>query len=99
MSRLVHNDYLQQASDSGFPGFLTYAALIWVSIAQLHRKCASDTLRFALWLGLAGWACHSLVEFGLYIPALSWLPFTLLGWLWGTGEDGSIRVPLDPSSQ
>ena len=88
MSRLVHNDYLQQASDSGFPGFLAYAALIWVSIAHLYRKCTSDTLRFSLWLGLAGWAGHSLVEFGLYIPALSWLPFTLLGWLWGTGEDG-----------
>jgi len=88
MSRLVHNDYLQQASDSGFPGFLAYAALIWVSIARLHRACASDALRFSLWLGLAGWAGHSVVEFGLYIPALSWLPFTMLGWLWSTGKDG-----------
>ena len=87
MSRLVHNDYLQQASDSGFPGLLAYAALIGGSIWRLYRQGVADALRFALWLGLAGWAGHSLVEFGLYIPALSWLPFTLLGWLWGTGAD------------
>ncbi len=84
MSRLVHNDYLQQASDSGFPGLLAYAALIVGSIARLHRTCRTDPLRLSLWLGLAGWACHSVVEFGLYIPALAWLPFTLIGWLWGT---------------
>jgi len=87
MSRLVHNDYLQQASDSGFPGLLAYTALIGGSIWRLYRQGVADALRFALWLGLAGWAGHSLVEFGLYIPALSWLPFTLLGWLWGTGAD------------
>lgn len=28
MSRLVHNDYLEQASDSGLPGFVFYAAFI-----------------------------------------------------------------------
>ncbi len=84
MSRLVHNDYLQQASDSGFPGLLAYVVLIVGSIARLHRTCRTDPLRLSLWLGLAGWACHSAVEFGLYIPALSWLPFTLIGWLWGT---------------
>ena len=27
-ARLTHNDYLEQASDSGFPGFVTYAAFI-----------------------------------------------------------------------
>jgi len=86
MSRLVHNDYLQQASDSGFPGCVAYGALIWVSIAWLYRKCFSDALRFSLWLGLVGWACHSAVEFGLYIPALSWPSFTMLGWLWGSSE-------------
>ena len=28
MARLAHNDYLEQASDSGIPGFLAYACLI-----------------------------------------------------------------------
>lgn len=28
MSRLVHNDYLEQASDSGLPGFILYTAFI-----------------------------------------------------------------------
>ena len=36
---------------------------------------------FAVWLGVLGWSLQSLVEFGLYIPALAWPAFTFLGWL------------------
>lgn len=92
MTRLVHNDYLQQASDSGFVGALAYAAFLGGSLARLRRGCATDPLRFAVWLGLVGWACQSCVEFGLYIPALSWLPFALLGWLWSV-EAGRPAEP------
>jgi O-antigen ligase len=93
MARLVHNDYLQQASDSGLVGSLAYTAFIGVSLARLRRRCATDPLRFAAWLGLVGWACQSCVEFGLYIPALSWLPFALLGWLWSVQPK---QNPLPP---
>jgi hypothetical protein len=86
MAHLVHNDYLQQASDSGFVGLLAYAALIFGSLARLHGPCRADPLRYALWLGLAAWAAHSMLEFSLYIPALSWLPFALLGWLWASRQ-------------
>jgi O-antigen ligase len=34
---LAHNDYLEQASDSGIIGFLTFSGLIMGSIAYLYR--------------------------------------------------------------
>lgn len=81
MTRLVHNDYLQQASDSGLPGAVLYAALVWGSLAWLARRCWREPMRFAVWLGLAGWALQSFIEFGLYIPPIGWGAFYLLGWL------------------
>jgi hypothetical protein len=84
MARLAHNDFLEQASDSGWPGFAAYLTLISGTLGVLYRQSTSNPLRFATWIGLFGWFLHGLVEFGLYIPALAWLAFTLLGWLWGT---------------
>jgi len=37
MSRMVHNDYLEQASDSGLIGFLTYAAFIAAGLGRAAR--------------------------------------------------------------
>jgi O-antigen ligase len=90
MSRLVHNDYLQQASDSGFVGFLAYGGFIASCLVGLYSRCRADPLHFCVWLGLTGWAAQSLFEFGLYIPALSWVPFALMGWLWGTRDNNRI---------
>jgi hypothetical protein len=87
MARLVHNDYLQQASDSGMPGFLLYTGLLWISVWLLYRKASSDPIKFAAWLGVAAWAVQSFVEFGLYIPASAWPAFTLTGWLLGNEVD------------
>ena len=84
MTRLVHNDYLEQASDSGFPGFLAYASFVFASLAVLYRKTHKSLLHFLVWLGLAGWALQGFVEFGLYIPALAWPAFLFFGWLWAT---------------
>ncbi len=87
MARLVHNDFLQQASDSGIPGFLFYSGLLLSSICLLYRKSKASSLQFAAWLGLFAWALHSCVEFGLYIPAIAWPAFTMLGWLMGNEVD------------
>ena len=38
---------------------------------------------FAIFLGLLGWFTQGLGEFGLYVPALAWTAFTLLGCLIG----------------
>ena len=61
MAQLVHNDYLEQASDSGFLGLVSYAAFWWGSMAWLYRKVRSQGtgLEFAVWLGLLGWCIQT----------------------------------------
>jgi O-antigen ligase len=97
MSRLVHNDYLEQASDSGLPAFIIYAlfisSVLFVSYprlpvlqAEVRRPgtlapAIASSIRFAVWLGVLGWALQGFAEFGLYIPGLAWPAFTFLGWL------------------
>ncbi len=88
MTRLVHNDYLQQASDSGAIGLLAFGGFIWASLAGLYRITRGDWTLFSVWLGLLGWALQSFVEFGLYIPALAWTAFFLFGWLWAVARNG-----------
>jgi len=89
MALLTHNDYLEQASDSGFMGFLSYFCFIACHFWYLYRKSKlrSDLLSLTVFLGVLGWALQGLTEFGLYIPALAWPAFMLLGWLAATGEE------------
>lgn len=86
MARLCHNDYLEQASDSGILGFLSFTSFIFGSLFLLRPVNARDQMRFCIWLGLVGTSLHSLVEFNFYIPALAWPTFLFLGWLWATNE-------------
>jgi hypothetical protein len=85
MARLTHNDYLEQFSDSGVPAGLAY--LIWISLAltRLFKTIWSsdDFIPVAMLMGLLGWFLQGLGEFSLYIPALAWTAFTLLGCLIG----------------
>jgi O-antigen ligase len=97
MARLAHNDYLEQASDSGFPGFLAYTTLVvGVTFYTGRRVLGShpteaagnpqtppNWLLLTLWLGLLAWALQSFFEFSLYIPALAWPAFTFMGLLLG----------------
>lgn len=81
MARLAHNDFIQQASDSGLPGFGCYLALVvgglWWAFRRL--RLPDTSLVGLVALGLLGWALQSLTEFGLYIPAIAWPAFFLLG--------------------
>jgi hypothetical protein len=83
MARLTHNDYLQQASDSGFPAALLFAAfmlaVLWLTGRQAIR--AGELLPIAVWLGVLTGALQSAVEFGLYLPSMAWPMFALMGWL------------------
>ena len=82
MARLVHNDYLQQFSDSGLLGGVFFVALVgmvvWVGVALARR---GNGLVFGVVLGVTFFAIQSLVEFGFYVPATSWCWFGLSGWL------------------
>ena len=81
MARLTHNDYLEQFSDSGIPGGLTYAAWIGLALVVIGKKFwgNGDKVSFAMFAGLLGWFAQGFGEFELYIPALAWIAFTLLG--------------------
>jgi O-antigen ligase len=83
MARLTHNDYLEQFSDSGFPGGVLYGAWILLAMTFTGRKIwtAGSLMAFAAFAGLLGWFLQGLGEFGLYVPALAWTAFTLLGGL------------------
>jgi len=90
LARLVHNDYLEQACDSGLLGLLAYTLFIAGALARTFPRPAKapatepgDWLTFAVWLGVLGWSLQGFIEFGLYIPALAWPAFTFLGWLLG----------------
>ena len=108
MARLVHNDYLEQASDSGVVGSLAYAlfivgALAWSFPGQGRGQAtgADDWLAFAVWLGVLGWSLQGFVEFGLYIPALAWPAFAFLGWLLGRkrsapAPDAAAPIAINP---
>jgi len=82
MTRLAHNDYLQQASDSGVLGFVAFSLFVTASLWLLYRRSCSDPVRFAVWLALLGLSLHGFVEFNLYVPAIAWPQFFLFGWLW-----------------
>jgi hypothetical protein len=83
MARLAHNDYLEQFSDSGIPGGIFYAGWIVVSLAAIGRRIwkTGNPIVFAIFAGVIGYFIQGIGEFSLYIPALAWTAFTLLGWL------------------
>jgi hypothetical protein len=96
MARLCHNDYLEQATDSGFVGFFLYFTFVFGVLVYLYRQLDEncDWLHYAIWLGLAGWALQEFVEFGLYIPAIAWPCFILMGYLMGAvGRQNNFDRP------
>jgi O-antigen ligase len=85
MARLTHNDYLEQFSDSGIAGGIFYGAWILTASTIIGRRIWNfgSPTAFAIFIGLLGWLAQGIGEFGLYIPALAWTAFTLLGGLLG----------------
>jgi O-antigen ligase len=88
MARLCHDDYLEQACDSGLLGFIVYTTMVFWLLFFLYRyrsvSIGDNWLEFSVRLGLLGLCLHSLVEFHLYIPSLAWPLFFLLGWALNT---------------
>jgi O-antigen ligase len=83
MARLAHNDYLEQFSDSGISGGIFYASWIFLALATIARRVwkSGDQITFAIFAGLLGWFVQGIGEFSLYVPALAWTAFTLMGCL------------------
>jgi hypothetical protein len=81
MARLTHNDYLEQFSDSGIPGGIFYVSWIFLALITVARRIwkSKNQITFAIFAGLLGWFVQGIGEFSLYVPALAWTAFTLLG--------------------
>ncbi len=96
MARLTHNDYLEQFSDSGLVGGILYAAWIVLALAAIGRRVwrLADPGSFAIFLGVLSWFVQGLGEFSLYVPALAWTAFTLLGMLLATTGNRVDKLPL-----
>lgn len=92
MARLTHNDYLEQASDSGLPGAAAYLLFIWGALTMLYRlRSRLDLEERLLSVGALAWALQSFVEFNLYIPALGCPAFLFLGYLFGRVKKTGLR--------
>jgi hypothetical protein len=83
MARLTHNDYLEQFSDSGIGGGTIYLIWIVATLVVVGKNLwkTDNPILFAIFLGVLAWFVQGLGEFGLYIPALAWTAFALLGCL------------------
>ena len=83
MARLTHNDFLEQFSDSGIFGGLAYGGWISLALFIAGKKAfrRTNTIEFAVFIGVLAWFIQGFGEFGLYIPATAWVAFTLLGCL------------------
>jgi O-antigen ligase len=83
MARLVHNDYLEQFSDSGLIGGVAYLAWLGLLLWTVGRRAwkTSGWAEFAIFAGLLAWFLQAFIEFGLFIPALAWTAFTFAGCL------------------
>jgi hypothetical protein len=60
---------------------LAYAAWVFLALTLVGKRFwrSHDKVSFAIFAGLLGWFIQGVGEFGLYIPALAWIAFTLLG--------------------
>jgi hypothetical protein len=63
---------------------------------RVRSVAAEGGVRFGVWLGLLGWALQGFFEFGLYIPALAWSGFALMGWLLATAPNRFDKPRPDP---
>ncbi len=95
-AKMTHNDYLEQASDSGLVGLLAFAGWVVGSLLVTFRRgrLTEDWVKLGVWLGFLGWALQSFVEFGLFIPAVAWVAFALMGWL--LAQCKPIRIDTPP---
>ena len=75
-ARLTHNDYLQQLSDSGVIGFLTYtgfvAAALVYSFPRISSKAKKTTATDGVGEGLGAEKADLRYRFGVWLGLLGW---------------------------
>ena len=67
--------------DAAFVRYLLFGAIVIFALAASRRSLKAIGGQLAVWLGLLGWWLQGLMEFSLYVPALAWCAFAMMGWL------------------
>jgi hypothetical protein len=67
-----------------------------LSLLTIGRRVwrSDDAVSFAVFLGVSAWFIQGLGEFSLYVPALAWTAFTLLGFLLATTGNQIDKYPM-----
>ena len=93
-AQVVHNNFLEMWSDSGFPAFIVFAALWLLAIKDSFRLAGQrrgDVGAVAVCAALTGWVVHGLVDFDLYVPGVAIPASLLLGTLQGLKELPTVK--------
>ena len=77
-TQMAHNNYLQVFSEMGLPGGLLFLALLGVTGRRVWRN-RENPLQQGIILGYLSFLIHSLIDFDLYIPGITFSLFLLLG--------------------
>jgi O-antigen ligase len=104
-TKLAHNNYLQVWAETGIVGLNAFIGMWLIFAYTFWRKMRADSTRelrgiaCGLGAGVFGFLAHSLVDFDLYLPTLTYYVFALMGLLVAipsteNQEDRfSIRIP------
>ena len=67
-----------------------------LSLLTIGRRVwrSGDPESFAIFLGVFAWFIQGFGEFSLYVPALAWTAFTLLGFLLATTGNQIDKHPM-----
>ncbi len=92
--KMAHNNYLQVWAETGTVGLNVFMGIWLVFFYTFWRKVRSDAagdlrgIVCGLGAGVIGFLTQSLIDFALYLPALAYFVFALLGLL--------VAVPAGP---
>jgi len=94
-TRLVHNNYLQLAAESGLLGLFSFLAWISLALQVVWKKARAAEEGQRRMIVLLGCACVSfllqgLADYNLYTPGLAWPTFVLMGILAGQNETSQL---------
>ena len=87
----AHNSYLEIWAELGVSGLILFVAILALSIVRGLRG-AGGLIGYGAAAGLIAFALHNVVDFDLYVPALSLSAFTVGGLLASSGKGAVSRA-------
>lgn len=104
--KLAHNNYLQVWAETGVVGLNAFVGMWLIFCYAFWRKVRSESvgelrgIAIGLGAGVFGFLAHSMVDFDLYLPTLTYFVFALMGLLVAVPAQGdeedkfTIRLPI-----